>query len=160
MIITVEDIRKVRPIADNLNDEKRLLPYIDECEKLFLIPAIGASLYKKINDNISEYEELLSGGYYDNDTKYFNGLRQAMGYLVYSRFVRNQNVNATAFGMVFKEGQFSEKVDEKTIVRIANDAEKIGLRYLSECVEYLNYSSDSCETKQVIRNKKFRVIGD
>lgn len=160
MIFTAEDIRKVRPIADNLNDEKRLLPYIEECENLYLISQIGASLYKKIVSNKTEYNDLLSGGFYDEDRRYFSGLNQAMGYLVYSRFVRNQNVNATAFGMVFKEGQFSDKVDDKTIIRIANDAEKIGLRYLSECIDYLNFNSDSCERRKTTRNNKFKVIGD
>ena len=61
-----------------------------------------------------------------------------MGYLVYSRFIRNQNVNATAFGIVQKQGQFSDVVDEKTIVRTANDAEKIGLEYLRQVVDYIN----------------------
>ena len=52
MIITPADIRAVRPIADNVNDEKRLVPYIDECEKLFVLPALGAKIYKQIETDV------------------------------------------------------------------------------------------------------------
>lgn len=181
MIVRPEHIRKVRPIAENVNDVKRLEPYIEECEKLYLIPAIGAERYKKlvdmflrrnddrvITDNANEpilvdddYKKLLDGGFYDNDTKYFAGLYEALGYLVYSRFVRNQQVNATAFGMVMKQGQFSEPLDEKAIIRIANDAEKIGNKYLEDCIDFLNYSEKptGCERPK-LNSKRIKVIGD
>lgn len=161
MIITTEDIRAVRPIAENVNDIKRLVPYIDECEKLYLLKSVGAVQFKKIEDkSIANYSVLMDGGYYDNETKYFAGLRAAMGYLVYSRFVRNQNINATAFGIVAKQGQFSETIDEKTIVRIANDAEKIGLEYLKQCVDYLNFGKEKNTQTISVKRNKFRVIGD
>ena len=161
MIITTEDIRAIRPIAENVNDVKRLVPYIDECEKLYLLPSVGAVQFKKIEDkSIANYSVLMDGGYYDNDTKYFVGLRAAMGYLVYSRFVRNQNVNATAFGIVVKQGQFSETVDEKTIVRTANDAEKIGLEYLRQVVDYINSNLPESEKKVFNTKSKFKIIGD
>ena len=108
MITTAQDIRAIRPIAENVNDVNRLIPYIDECEKLYLLPSVGAVRFKKIEDkSIDNYNALMDGGYYDEETKYFAGLRAAMGYLVYSRFVRNQNVNATSFGIVTKQGQYS-----------------------------------------------------
>jgi hypothetical protein len=49
-IIKPEDIRKVRPIAENLRDEKRIAPYIRETEQLDIMPAIGVSLYKQISE--------------------------------------------------------------------------------------------------------------
>ena len=178
MIITPANIRAVRPIAENVNDEKRLVPYIDECEKLYLIPAFGAKAYKQLESDVlqdnngvpltdntalgisSDIDKLFDGCYYDNDNQHCEGLKKAMGYLVYSRFVRNQNINATAFGIVAKQGQFSETVDEKTIVRIANDAEKIGLEYLKQCVNYLNFGKQK-EDKRIFKGKtKFKAIGD
>ena len=161
MIITPEDIRRIRPIAENVNDQKRLVPYIEECEKLFLLPAIGAAVYKQLDsqDKPENFDVLMDGGYYDNDTKYFCGLRQAMGYLVYSRFARNQNVNATAFGFTQKNSQFSDPVDDKTVVRIANDAEKVGLGYLKGCIEYLNFGKAHDERKTFTVKSKFKSIG-
>ena len=133
MIITTEDIRAIRPIAENVNDIKRLIPYIDECEKLYLLKSVGAVQFKKIEDkSIANYSVLMAGGYYD----------------------------ATAFGIVVKQGQFSETVDEKTIVRTANDAEKIGLEYLKQCVDYLNFGKEKSEQTISVKRNKFRVIGD
>ena len=162
MITTVDNIRKIRPISENVNDEKRLIPYIEEAEKLFLIPAIGASLYKQIESEQTTFEALFTGGFYTdekNNEQYFAGLNDAMGYLTYSRFVRSQNVNATAFGIVTKQGQFSDPVDEKTIVRIANDAEKIGIEYLNQCIAYLKSIGKIDVYKKSIVKRKFKAIG-
>lgn len=160
MIITTEDIRAIRPIAENVNDVKRLVPYIEECEMLYLIKAIGEVIYQDIVNNRSNHELLLNGGYYDNSTKIVAGIKKAMGYLVYSRFVRNQNVNATAFGIVAKQGQFSEAVDEKTIIRISSDAEKIGIEYLNQCVDYLKFLDENNQTVKKVVRKRFTSIGD
>jgi hypothetical protein len=160
MIIDYADVRAVRPIAENLPEEKRLRPYIEEAETLWLLPALGAALYKHISEHKDDYALLFSGGYYDGDNRCFSGLSAAMGYLSYSLFVRNQNVNITAFGITVKRGEFSEPADDKTIVRIANDAEKIGKEYLNRCVEYLKYTGAlKCKTKQ-ISHVKIQIIGD
>jgi hypothetical protein len=155
-MIDYNDIKHVRPIADNINEGKRIQPYINEVEKLYLIPYLGAKRFKEISENKSEHEDLFKGGFYDEDSKYFAGLNEASGYLVYSRFLKNNQVNVTAFGVVVKQGQFSEQVDEKTLIRSANDAEKIGLEYLNQCLEYLN--QDSCKNTKVSK-RKFRAIG-
>ena len=69
-------------------------------------------------------------------------------------------MNATAFGIVVKQGQFSETVDEKTIVRTANDAEKIGLEYLRQVVDYINSNLPESEKKVFKTKSKFKIIGD
>ena len=160
MIMFPEDIRAIRPIAENINDTKRLLPYIDECEELYLRKSIDVRLYLDIERDRSKYNLLFDGGLYDNSCKSFPGLKKAMGYLVYSRFVRNQNVNVTAFAVVTKKSEFSDAVDEKTIVRIANDAEKIGLDYLKQCVDYLRFEHKVSNKTHAVVRSKFRAIGD
>jgi len=172
MIITPQDIRSVRPIAENVNDEKRLIPYIEECETLYLIPKLGAkqflSIEKAIKDSLLDAPvplpesivSLMDGCYFDSDNQHCKGLKQAMGYLVYSRFVRNQNVNVTAFAVVAKSGQFSENVDEKTIIRISNDAEKIGLEYLKQCIDFLNFGKEKRDQRNFKPKCKFKAIGD
>lgn len=50
MILTPEDVRKVRPIAENINDPARLMTYLAEAENLRLIDAIGASLYQWLDE--------------------------------------------------------------------------------------------------------------
>ena len=50
MIINFDDIRAIRPIADNINDTKRLKTYIDEVEELDVVPVLGARLVKIIRE--------------------------------------------------------------------------------------------------------------
>jgi hypothetical protein len=173
MIIVPNDIRDVRPISENVNDTKRLVPFIEECEKLYVMPALGAKQYLTIETAITnsikendpvplsdELKNLLNGCYYDSDNQHCEGLKKAMGYLAYSRIARNGSVNVTAFGLVQKTAQFSESLDEKTIVRIANDAEKIGLEYLKQCVDFLNFGKLQSD-KRIFKGKtKFKAIGD
>jgi hypothetical protein len=158
MITEYADIRNVRPVAENIIDEKRIRPYIEEAELLYLVPAIGASLYRDISENRQNYEPLFSGGYYDANRCHFAGLREAMGYLSYARFIRNSSVNVTAFGVVVKQGEYSQPADEKTIVRISNDAEKIGREYLSQCIHWLRFEGIMKE-KRAVRHTKFKTIG-
>ncbi|MCL1936820.1 MAG: hypothetical protein FWF52_00285 [Candidatus Azobacteroides sp.] len=60
-IIKPDDIRKVRAIAENITDSKRIEPYIHEAEILDVMPAIGVSLYKQIVDN-NFYDFLTTNG--------------------------------------------------------------------------------------------------
>lgn len=161
-MIQYSDIRKIRPIAENMIDEKRLLPYMNEVERLELIPAFGALLYKKIEDNPDQYKVLFNGGYYNDGSAYFAGLSEACGYLVYSRFVQNQNVNVTAFGVVQKVSQYSEPMDEKTIVRVSNEARNIGVEYLNQCLCYLRFIGEiqdgCCMGEKKVKSIKIRAI--
>lgn len=156
-MIEYNDIKHVRPIADNINEAKRIQPYINEVETLYLMPHFGAKRYKKIEADKAACEDLFKGGYYDDDNRYFAGLNEAAGYLVYSRFVKNNQINVTAFGIVNKQGQFSEQADERQIIRTANDAEKIGLEYLRQCVEFLNFGNSCASTFK--SKRKLRAIG-
>lgn len=163
-MIQYEDIRNIRPIAENLLDLKRLKPYIEEVEKLLLMPAFGASLFRKIDEEREMYGELYSGGYYDDGKRWFAGLSAAAGYLVYSRLVRDQSCNVTAFGVVQKVSQYSEPMDERTVVRMSNDAENIGVEYLNQCLDYLRFigelTNDCCchHNNKRIKTLKIKAI--
>jgi hypothetical protein len=170
MITKLANIRAVRPIAENLDDTKRLNPYIAETENLYLLPMIGAKIYEELDTYVNAesptanptYDLLMNGGYYTHASEryQFAGLKMAMGYLVYCRFLKNQNLNVTAFGITRKTSEFSEASEERTVVRVANDAEAIGKRYLQECYEYLS-RMEIFETyrENKTSSRKFKIIG-
>lgn len=160
MILSPEDIRKVRPVAENLNDPSRLVTYMREAEALRLIDAIGAGLYRwfdesdfwgdgpfvyarpdgvKISITRQEYDTIMDGGYYTTDCGMFKteGLRAAIAYIAYSRFVVNNPITPTAYGVVYKDGQFSTRVEDSVMVRSSNEAKKIGEAYLDGVVAHL-----------------------
>lgn len=161
MILKPDDLRKCRPIAENINDNARLVPYISEAETLRLQDVLGASLYSFLdpqedNDNYTfepdhgdpvtiteeELKIIYWGGYWKDNCgngQYCPGLKPATAYLAYARFLMNNPLNPTAFGVVYKNGEFSTGADTKETARAASEAEKIGEAYLMKCVLYLKY---------------------
>ena len=163
MIITADDIRGVRDLAVNIQDNRRIDPYIKETENLYVLPAFGAALYRDIEANRDRYKELLDGGYYADGEKWFAGLTAACAYLAYSRMLYNQPVNVTAFGVVYKDGEFSSRTDEAALTRAAKQAEDIGKKYLAGCVDYLKDTGaigGKCRRDGDSINRRYKVIGD
>lgn len=66
------------------------------------------------------------------------GIATGIAYIAYARFIMNNPINATAFGIAYKQGEFSTKVDDSTLIRASNEARKIGEAYLEGCVTYAN----------------------
>lgn len=181
MIINVDHIRQSRTIALNIDEISRLEPYIIEAERLWVMPAMTAELYYKIEQAVSKdsndypkvhadsslyltsYQTLIEGGYYDDNKRYNAGLISAVAYLAYSRLLLQNPINVTAYGVVFKQGELSNPVDGTTLLRASKEAEKIGLAYLKQCLVYLDFSQeqDSLDSEiPTYRKRKFKPIGD
>lgn len=165
MILNYNDLRNVRPIAENINDPARLEPYIREAETLRLVDAIGANLYRWLDEtdfsgpgpfqygdvNITEglvpitknqvtitkdqYTAVMEGGYYEGGRS--EGLKVAIAYIAYSRFIVNNPISPTAFGVRYKDGEFSTRVEDNIIIRSSNEARNIGEAYLEKAINHL-----------------------
>lgn len=163
MIDYIETLKEVRPIYNNINEE-RITPYINEVISLYVIPALGAALYKKIETNPDSYSTLLNGGYYANDTKWFEGLKKAIAYLTYSRLLQNNQVSLTTYGIDHLESEYSEKVDERELTYQRNQAKEIGQGYFNRVIEYCSYMQlIECPANGVasVKSKnKFKVIDE
>ena len=188
MIITVEDIKKYRPIAKNIGAEE-VNVYIREAERLDVLPVIGAKLYKELSSlgpvtnskgeiilddagqEISsgiegelpaDLHKFLNGGEYQNaagELVRFEGVRAALCYLAYARFVRNHSINVTAFGVVQKVGDYSSPIDQELIISASRDAKKIGDEYLSRSMKFWNETHAEPQ-KPAGRVRRFVSIGD
>lgn len=253
MILNSNDIRNVRPIAENINDPARLEPYIREAETLRLVDAIGANLYRWLDEtdfsgpgpfqyggvtiteglvpitknqvanldrcldetdfpdpepfpygdetitedqvpiteeqvSFTEYQEtiaedrvlttkdqgtitkdqvtitkdqytaVMEGGYYDGGRS--EGLKIAIAYIAYSRFIVNNPINPTAFGVRYKDGEFSTRVEDNIIVRSSNEARNIGEAYLEKAINHLKalHLLASCTEYKVSPARKI-IIG-
>lgn len=178
MIITPAHIRMRRALSASIPDIN-VVSFIEEAENLYVRNTLTPALYKAIEDSVirddfnrpytdedevvttedGQYDLLLAGGYYDEGTKHFSGLIAAVAYLAYSRLVMQHGVNATSFGMTQNTSEYSQSVDFRTRKDVSNKAEKTGLLYLSQCVEYLKFIEllpcDSASRKR----GRIRVIG-
>ena len=170
MIITVDDIRKYRQVARNI-DDGRVEIYIREAQSLDILPAFGAEEYDRLTAEepdpaLTEAEQLLlSGGTYEKDgiKRRFEGLKAALAYLAYARFVRNHQLNVTPFGVVFKDGDESSQTDLRAVAAASKDAERIGQEYLGGCVDYWKtVSAAGCgpEAGTSRPRRRFIPIGD
>ena len=176
MITQSTDVRDIRAIAENLNDTKRLDPYILEAEQAEVMDTIGAKVYKALSAwtsgnltytncagatvtfSASEVGVLLNGGYYDSDNCHCKGLKPATCYLSYARFIRNNQTNVTAYGVVVKSGQLSEPADTKAIQMQSNDAKKIGDSYLESVYKFIKYKEGLVKDSTRKNSSKFKVI--
>ena len=204
MIINADTIRLYRPIAKNIPNEQ-IDVYINEAEKLDILPAIGAGLYRKFSnlgmvavrpeaqapagkltvpadvdgelkptaaatvftgsegDLPDDEYKLLNGGYYDatgcgTEDCYFAGIKAALAYLAYARFIRNHPINVTPFGVVVKEGDGSSPAATSAINAAASDAEKVGREYLAQTLIW--WKALHTEAKPAGPRRRFIPIGD
>lgn len=161
MITTPENVRQVRPVAENLNDPARLQTYIQEIEDTRLVDLIGARLYRwldtydfsgmgpyqyeredgeTITITRGDYLDLMTGGYFTDSCgcEHKNpGLTKGTAYLVYARMIINNPVNVTAFGVVNKNGNFSSNTSDNDMIRASNSAKNTGEDVLKKTVEHL-----------------------
>lgn len=128
--------------------------YLREAEKLRLTDVLTPKLYRWLDETDftgdgpfeyngveitkEQYVELMDGGYFDSRcaSGKSEGIRTAIAYIAYSRFVVNHPVNPTAFGVKFKNGEFSSDMPDTILIRNSNEARKIGEAYLQEVVQH------------------------
>lgn len=112
---------------------------------------------------LNEYK-LLNGGYYQDcaGVKHrFVGIKTALAYFAYARFVRNHSTAVTPFGVVNKLGDESSNADSRTIAAVSADARRIGESYLADAMKFWRIVED-CRCKTGIRThrRRFVPIGD
>ena len=111
----------------------------------------------------AQYNALMHGGYYDVPgcaSGYSQGLSAAIAYIAYARFVVNNPINVTAFGVKTKSSAYSENVSDTILIRSANDAQKIGEAYLAKCVEQLkSFGLIECRRYSAGASSRYNVIG-
>lgn len=177
-LTTLDNIRKnVRPISKHLEDN-RILPYIDEVEHRIIKPRIGDDLYIDLLDWINsidksifpnEYEMLMNGGIYDSiicgksEKRTFKGLIDAINYYVYSKILKNNDINVTRFGNVLKEDDYSSKIELNIRLTAEKDALQVADGYLSECIDFLNVTKNITKFKRTGKQNNrlnISIIGD
>lgn len=165
MLIEADDIRKVRQIAKNIDKDRieiyireaeslDVVPYIgaEFYQKLSNIGDIVLGKTEKYlldnDDNriavenegdlpINEWK-FLNGGYYKDkcgELKRIDGLKKALCYYAYARFIFQNVTQVTPFGVVTKMGDESSSADLTTVRALSSEAKKIGDEYLRQCLK-------------------------
>jgi len=166
-LITLANIRAVKSIALNVQQEKELIPYILEAQNFDLVKFLGDAFYLALVDDfnaspsLATYSTLFNGGsYIHNDVNYqLYGVKDLIVYYAYARYVNNSNVIATPTGFVNKTNPYSEQVTDKTISRLVDNA-RSGASFIEDSLKnYLNRKNSdyplwlSCEKTTNFRTR-------
>ncbi len=143
LLITLDDIRAVKQVSQNISSVDRMQPFIQEAQIFDLKNKLGPVFYQDLITNKGQqiYIDILNGLVYTNTQNHvvsFGGIKQALAYYTYARFILEAQDTVTAAGVVRKVIEGSEPVSEKTLVakslRSKNSADAI----LDDVIVYLN----------------------
>jgi len=167
LLITKSDFISYRNLTVNMDDSKRLEPFILEAQRIDLSNLLGKRLYFDMMANITSYnagvaaadaasttysltadeqwfQKLLTGCGYtytwpdrSTTTKIYAGLKPVLVYLSYARFVRSDNVRSTQSGFVKKTVDFSTQISDKEIQAVASRAEADANAFFSGAEDFM-----------------------
>ena len=171
-LISVAGFRALaRPTSAHL-DEAEVNKYIEECEDIYIIPAIGLETFKLLLGDVSkgmDEDTLLNGGEWSEDgcacgggkLRRCHGLRKALSYFVYARMIQNDGGIVTRTGFVKHNDEYATRDDDKNRVRKYNEVMQVAETYLSTSLDYWHHLNGKC-CRDKARGTRVRIhsIGD
>lgn len=146
-LITIDDIKLYKEISSNTDVTTKVDQYIVEAQEFDVRAVLGDELYLDILDKRengwaekTDYKTLFEGGTYTyQDKKYsFAGLKAVLVYYSYARIIPNLNDQVTAFGLVNKTNEFSNRSEDKIIQRKVSQAINGAEIYQRQMIDFLN----------------------
>lgn len=163
-LITPTDVLALTRNSSASLNSKDVETYIDEAERLNIIPAIGADLYLRLLNDTGDKSAnslLLYGGVYEGSQPIIiAGIRKALAYYVYGRIVKSGGQSVTRYGFVEKRDEYSAQVEYRERLNSANDATLVADSYMKEALNYITISNAFPEYKACgsgMRNRRVTI---
>lgn len=140
MILTYNDIMAMGfRIGTDIRKETVELA-LEAAELYYVEPSLTPSDFDALTQ-IAATSPLVKGGTYTDADKTYHvaGLKKGLAYIAYAELLR-MNINATSFGSVQKNDEFSQNVDPKEQI---NYFLAVGLRYVRQVCNILGYKWDA-----------------
>jgi hypothetical protein len=144
-LISYEEISQLaRPCT---TDREMAEAMIAEAQRVEIKPRLGDALYLKILAD--EPEErlgvLLNGGIWKDNCggHLLTGVKTALAYYALARIIRDGNIQATRYGAVVKDDQYSQDAEKTERQRQYRELFAQADGYMAEAVQYL---AENCET--------------
>lgn len=154
LITPLEFAVLARPVSIHLDDDE-VVKFIDECEDMFIIPAIGYGNFKaalgksafddtfdisfnsKILIDGGEYEDVEECGCSDGKKvlKYCKGLKATLAYYVYAKMLRSDGSIVSRAGYMRHNDEYASHVDDHQ--KQYSDVMNIADKYMGDCLQYL-----------------------
>lgn len=129
------------PISEEISNDT-LNRAIFTAENYVIKPRLG-ELYNAITENPNDYSVELAGGVLaDGDRRvYVAGLELAEAHITYAYLITN-TVNATTFGAVLKDDEYSSHADADRLRAIGMMHAEIGMQYVKEITDFHKINND------------------
>lgn len=160
-LLTADNWSRYTRIASKHVDEEEVDTFIEECEQLFIIPAVGSDMFLRlVGEDLDENLSLLleGGEYVDKAQKkhVFKGIRYALAYFVYAKMAKNDGSMLSRAGFLQPQDEYAARMDDKNRINRYNDLMNVAESYLSGSLEYLK-TWDDVKVKPV-RGSRVRII--
>jgi len=166
MILDLEKFRAICGVGDSVGEvNNNIETAIESTEQIEIKERLGNVLFSDIEKNRATYTLLLNGGEYTYNSQLysFKGLLYAIAWQAFANYTKLSNNNATAYGTVFKNSEYSQPVSDDNLKKAVNIYQERATYYINECIQYLKRTNNylflnSCD---VISNRfiQFNVIG-
>ena len=151
ILITLNDIKTYRPTAEL--EGVRWEPSATEAQDLDLRPVLGDGLYYDFmeewhdsgDDMYAHYQNLLNGTTYtlNGQTVYFDGIKPMLVYYTLARFIQNNPIHITRFGVVTKIVAQSTPADPQILRQLVNEMRSNAMTYKNQVDTYLLQNSST-----------------
>ena len=165
-LIGIDDFLSLARQASKHLDEKEVMRYVEECEDMYIIQAIGLDKFNDLTKSSVSSEDLilLSGGTFKNangeNEKCF-GLKKALAYFVYAKMSMSDGSIITRSGNIQHNDSHAERKEQKEKVNRYDDVMNVAEEYLNSCLKYLKTLSGYEETKRVKQTRlRIKAVGD
>lgn len=144
-LITIDDIKSVKPISQNIDVQKKLNTFIIEAQDFDLKPLLGDELFILMHAGLtsSPQEQIMldiwnEKIYTKNSVQYIShGLKKVLCFYSWARYELNANTQQTAFGAVDKSNQYSKSSDYKIIQEQVAQARAGAVAYQNSVLQYI-----------------------
>lgn len=150
-LITYEEISLLaRPCS---TDREMAEAMIAEAQRVEIKPRLGDALLLKLQteDLADPYRLLLEGGEWEasNGPRLLTGVKTALAYYALARIVRDGNIQATTYGAVVKDDQYSTDAERSERQRQYRELFGQADSYLAEAISYLTQNGRAFPEYQV-----------
>lgn len=154
LIIQPEEVGILsRPISQHI-DREQIASYITEVELLIIRPMLG-SLLSAIKANPQDYEMILHG----ND-ELSGGLKRAVAYYTYARYIRYGGTIATRWGAAEKTDEYSVRLEQERKNDIYRECCNIADDFMREVVDYSRMNGLLTHSSIGRTRRSVYIIGD
>lgn len=167
-LITLNDLVARHGVSSNTDFNKIIRRHVIDAQELDLRPLLGEHFYIDVLSNWAEtadlWADLVNGSTYEYKGKNYQqpGLKYVVELLTMARYKGTAPIQDTPSGLVFKNNEYSERVDAKILAREEARSRANAEAYFVRVREYLDRNENLYEnwkcTRTPLTGNGLRII--